>query len=105
MARVCVMKEEIDQVNHLLELLKTFETLAFIRDRYSNGSVSISVDGSCGKDGYRSAVSDHGGPSHPAKFEQQIAYEISKIIGAANTKAIKDVIAMLREKMPFDVQA
>lgn len=105
MARVCVMKEEIDQVNHLLDLLKTFETIAFIRDRYSNGSVSISVDGNCGKDGYRTGVSDHGGPCHPGNFKQQIEYEISKIIGAANAKAIKDVIDMLRAKMPFDVQA
>jgi hypothetical protein len=105
MARVCVMKEEIDQVNHILGLLKTFETLANLRDRYSNGSTTISVNGNCGRDHYTTELQDLGGPNHPGKFEQQIAYEIANIIGDATKNAINDVIEMLRSKMPFDVQA
>lgn len=105
MARLCVMKEEIDQINYLLSLQSEFGRLENFRDRYSNGVVSIIVDGNCGRAAYRAETADHGAPKHPAGFKEQVQYEIGKIIGAATKQAIRDVLKLIKEKMPFDVQS
>lgn len=105
MARLCVMKEEIDQINYLLSLQSEFARLENLQDRYSSGVVSITVDGNCGRAAYRAETADHGSPRHPAGFQQQVQYEIAKIIGTASRQAIQGVLKLIKEKMPFDVQS
>lgn len=95
---VRVTRKEIIQTYELLELLKRWETLQSITEQYSRGTVTLTIDGSRG----REIITTH--VENCYNDGNTLNSEIATIVGSAVDGAIVKVCDLIKSKLPLPVK-
>ncbi len=97
---VTVTRDELDQTNKLLELLRQWEPIRAAGNHYAGGDLYVTMTGNT-KASVKVCIDQAQGPKHPPTPTEQCKAEIAAMARNAVERLANDVCVIIKKHMPI----